>query len=55
MGHFDIDGVRYWDAREEANICTMYKMPPDIPDRLPSDSTVREDSVALLTKSIEEA
>ena len=50
MGYFDIDGVRYWDIRDKEAHFTPVDMSPDnIPDLLPSDSTKRTDSVAMLT------
>lgn len=47
MGFIDIDDKRYWDARDKDLIYSMYSIPCKLPYVLPSDSTLREDGVAL--------
>ena len=53
MGYFEFDGVRYWDRRDKD---THFHFPTDTEqDKLPSDSTNREDSVALTMRTVAEA
>ena len=55
MGYIDIDGVRYWDLRDDEEFQKHYK--PDIrdPKPLPSDSTSREDRRQLIELDYEAA
>ena len=56
MGYFDIDGVRYWDIRDKDMFFTPAEMrPTNLPGVIPSDSTLRNDSIAMLNRPIEEA
>ena len=56
MGYFDIDGVRYWDIRDkDAHFTPSEVHPENLPGRIPSDSTNRDDLIAMLTKTMEEA
>ena len=54
MGYFDIDGVRYWDIRDKDKIVTPAEMTPEnLPGVIPSDATLRTDSIAMLNSTME--
>ena len=56
MGYFDIDGVRYWDIRDKDMFFTPTEMnPTNLPVIIPSDATLRTDSIAMLTGTMEQA
>ena len=56
MGYFDIDGVRYWDIRDKEKHFTPAEIHPEgIQGVIPSDSTLRDDYIGMLTKTMEEA
>ena len=56
MGYFDIDGVRYWDIRDKDKFVTPADMRPEnLPGIIPSDATLRTDSIAMLNSTMEEA
>ena len=56
MGYFDIDGVRYWDIRDKEQFVTPSEMTPkNLPGIIPSDATLRTDSIAMLNSTMEQA
>ena len=56
MGYFDIDGVRYWDIRDKDMFFTPTEMnPTNLPGIIPSDATLRTDSIAMLNGTMEQA
>ena len=56
MGYFDFDGVRLWDRRDKDTHFHPAALPPDnLSGILPSDSTNRADSIALMMRTTAEA
>ena len=64
MGYIDFDGKRYWDVREMQNYdpveipkseLTLTEIEGSFPVVLPSDATLRKDSMALIAGDVEQA
>ncbi len=64
MGYIEFDGKRYWDVREMQNFdpveipkseITTPGIEGSLPVVLPSDATLRMDSMALIAGDVEQA
>ena len=56
MGFCEFDGVRLWDRRDrDQHYHPVDAFPRGVPGVLQSDSTHREDSIALLMRTVTEA
>lgn len=53
MGYVDFNGLRYYDVRDLENV--IFPLIPCGKKSLPSDSTARSDSIALLAGDVDNA